>query len=177
MKADDVTDTLNLALKASGCDSAKVIHKPRLLSDNGSSYISGDLVDWLDDHGIHERKVATLAGAIAEEMGLSKHRRDGLLSAALVHDIGKLKVPMAILNRPGRLTEPEFELIKVHSKIGFEILMNIDFPWPVANIVHQHHERMDGSGYPNGLLGDAILLEARILAVADSIEAMASHRP
>ena len=97
--------------------------------------------------------------------------------AASIHDIGKLSVPAEILSKPGKLTETEFSLIKEHSKKGYEILKNVESAWPLAEIVYQHHERMDGSGYPRNLKGDAILMEARILAVADVVEAMASHRP
>jgi putative nucleotidyltransferase with HDIG domain len=125
----------------------------------------------------HQRRVAELACAIAEEMGLSQEQIDGLRMAALVHDIGKISVPAGILSKPGRLTEPEFEIIKVHPQVGYDILKGIEFPWPVAEIVLQHHERLDGSGYPQGLKGDEILLEARILGVADVVEAMSSHRP
>ncbi len=125
----------------------------------------------------HQRVVADLACAIAREMGLSEDRVEGLLMAGVVHDLGKISVPSEILSKPGRLTEIQFDMIKTHPEVGYEIMRNIDFPWPVARIMLQHHERMDGSGYPAGLMGEEILLEARILAVADVVEAMASHRP
>ncbi|MFQ5841976.1 MAG: HD domain-containing phosphohydrolase, partial [Thermodesulfobacteriota bacterium] len=125
----------------------------------------------------HIRKVAELASAIAKEMDLSEEQVEGIHVAGTLHDIGKVYVPVEILNKPGRLTEMEMGLIKAHSQVGPEILKEIDFPWPVAQIVRQHHERMDGSGYPQGITGEDILLEARILAVADVVEAMASHRP
>ena len=97
--------------------------------------------------------------------------------AGVIHDIGKLYVPAEILSKPGRLTATEFDMIKTHPQVGYDILKGIEFPWPVAQIVYQHHERMDGSGYPQGLAGKDIVIEARILGVADVIEAMASHRP
>jgi len=125
----------------------------------------------------HQRRVANLARAIATEMGLSEEQIDGIRMAGVVHDLGKISVPAEILSKPGELTEIEFSLIKSHPQVGYDILKEIDFPWPVAQIVLQHHERMDGSGYPNGLKGEEILLEARILGVADVVEAMASHRP
>ena len=125
----------------------------------------------------HQRRVAQLAVAIAGEMGLDKNRQEGLRMAGVVHDIGKIHVPAEILSNPGKLTEAEIEIIKTHPQAGYEILKGIDFPWPVAEIVYQHHEKLDGSGYPRGLKGDEILLEARILTVADVVEAMASHRP
>ena len=125
----------------------------------------------------HQRRVSLLANAIAEKMGLEKNRADGLRIAAIVHDIGKINVPAEILSKPGKLTPTEFDLIKIHPQAGFEILSTINFPWPVAEIVLQHHEKIDGSGYPNGLKGDKISLEARIISVADMVEAFASHRP
>lgn len=125
----------------------------------------------------HQRRVAQLATALAMEMGLSQDRIEAVHLAGIVHDIGKIQVPAEILTKPGKLTEIEFNLIKQHSDAGCEILKNIDFPWPIAEIVRQHHERLDGSGYPLGLKNDEILLEARILAVADVVEAMSSHRP
>lgn len=125
----------------------------------------------------HEERVAVIARAIATDMGVSADEVDGIEIAALVHDIGKLSVPIEILNNPGSLSEVEFEIVKGHSRTGHDILKDIDFSWPVATMVLQHHERMDGSGYPQGLSGDEILLAARILAVADVLEAMASHRP
>ncbi len=125
----------------------------------------------------HEKGVATIATLIAKELGLREDEVDGVEVAALVHDIGKLTVPAEILTKPGRLSDIEFSLIKVHSQAGYDILKDIDFDWPVADIVLQHHERMDGSGYPSGLLGDEISMAARILMVADVIEAMAAHRP
>ncbi len=125
----------------------------------------------------HQRRVAQLSAAIAEELGLSEDRIRGLHMACIVHDIGKVQVPAEILNKPARLTEPEFDLIKTHPSAGYEILKHLDFPWPVAQIVLQHHERMNGSGYPLGISDGDILLEARILGVADVVEAMVSHRP
>jgi len=125
----------------------------------------------------HQHRVAKLAQAIAVEMGLPEKQIEGIQLAALIHDLGKIYVPAEILSKPGRLTEVEFNMIKTHPQVGYDILKTIKFPWPVAQIVHQHHERMDGSGYPSGLSGEDIILEARILGVADVIEAMASHRP
>ena len=125
----------------------------------------------------HQQRVARLACAIAGEMGLPAEQIDGIRTAASVHDIGKLSIPAEILSKPGRLSEIEMDLIKTHAQAGYEILAGIEFPWPVARIVQQHHERRDGTGYPLGLAGEAILLEARILTVADVVEAMASYRP
>jgi PAS domain S-box-containing protein len=125
----------------------------------------------------HQRRVADLARAIATEMNLSVDQIDGIRMAATIHDLGKISVPAEILSKPTKLTNIEFRLIKTHSQSGYDILKDIDFPWPVARTVLEHHERMNGSGYPNGLTGDHILLESRILAVADVVESMASHRP
>lgn len=125
----------------------------------------------------HQRRVAKLAGAIAAEMGLPEDRMLGLHMACVVHDIGKIHVPAEILSSPSKLSDAEFDILKTHPQTGWEILKGIDFPWPVAEIVYQHHEKLDGSGYPRGLKGDDILLEARILTVADVVEAMTSHRP
>ncbi len=125
----------------------------------------------------HQRNVAQIASAIAQEMKLPPARIEGLNLASIVHDVGKINIPAEILSRPGRLSSAEFDLIKQHPVSGYEILRGIDFPWPIAQVVRQHHERLDGSGYPDGLRGDEILMEARIMAVADVIEAMASHRP
>jgi putative nucleotidyltransferase with HDIG domain len=125
----------------------------------------------------HQVRVTRLAVGIAEEIGLGRDRIDGLRLAASVHDIGKIVIPLEILNRPARLTEAEFALIKTHAQVGYEMLLPITFSWPVADIVRQHHERGDGSGYPCGLTAGQTLLEARILAVADVLEAMSSHRP
>jgi len=125
----------------------------------------------------HQQRVTDLARTIATEMKLSKGQIDGIRMAGTIHDIGKIGVPAEILNKPIRLTDIEFSLIKIHPLVGYNILEQIEFPWPVAGIVLQHHERMNGSGYPHGLSGEDILLEARILGVADVVEAMASHRP
>lgn len=125
----------------------------------------------------HQRKVAELSLAIAQEMNLPQDRARGVYMAALIHDIGKTCIPSDILSRPSKLSENEFALIKVHPEAGYGILKSIDFPWPVADIVLQHHEHIDGSGYPKGLEGGSIHLEAKILAVADLVEAMSSHRP
>ncbi len=125
----------------------------------------------------HQRRVATLACAIAKEMGLPPRQIKGIHVAALLHDVGKLGVPAEILTKPSKLNEFEFSLVKRHPKAGYDILALIPFPWPVNQAILQHHERLDGSGYPGGLCGDDIILEARILGVADVVEAMLSHRP
>jgi PAS domain S-box-containing protein/putative nucleotidyltransferase with HDIG domain len=125
----------------------------------------------------HQKRVTNLAYAIAKEMNLSKEQINGLRFAGLIHDVGKIQIPIEILIKPSYLSEIEFVMIKMHPQIGYEIVQAIEFPYPVAQIVLQHHERMDGSGYPAGLSGEDILLEARILAVADVVEAMSSHRP
>jgi len=125
----------------------------------------------------HERGVARISRLIAHEMGLSAGDIEGIEVAALVHDVGKLAVPTEILTRPGTLSDIEFEIICSHSQMGYDILSDIDFDWPVADIVLQHHERMDGSGYPNALPGEQICVAARVLMVADVIEAMGAHRP
>ncbi len=125
----------------------------------------------------HQQRVAQLAVAIAKEMGLTSDQQDFIYTASIIHDLGKVSVPSELLSKPTKLTEVEFNLIKTHSPSGYNILKDIDFPWPVADAVLQHHERMNGSGYPNHLQGDSILLEARILAVADVVEAISSHRP
>jgi PAS domain S-box-containing protein len=125
----------------------------------------------------HQHQTAKLAIAIAEEMGLSKKQIDGIFMAGSIHDLGKISIPAEILSKPSKLSEPEMNLIKGHPQAGYDILKNIEFPWPIAQILIQHHERMDGSGYPSGLSGENILLEARILAVADVVTAIAFHRP
>jgi len=125
----------------------------------------------------HQKRVAKLACAIAGELGLSASKTEKLRLAAIVHDIGKVNVPTEILIKPTRLSGPEFDIIVAHPQIGHDILYEIDYSRPIAKIVLQHHELLDGSGYPHGLSGDDIMLEARILAVADVVEAMASHRP
>jgi PAS domain S-box-containing protein/putative nucleotidyltransferase with HDIG domain len=125
----------------------------------------------------HERRVSLLAVAIARELGLDEDTVDGIHFGAMIHDLGKIQVPAEILSKPSRLLPLEYALIQQHPQAGYDILKGIDFPWPVATMVAQHHERLDGSGYPTGLRGDEIILEARILAVADVVEAMASHRP
>jgi len=125
----------------------------------------------------HQERVARLAIAVAREMGLPEEQVRGVGVAAVLHDLGKIDVPAEILSKPSRLKDKEYSLIQDHCIAGYEILKNVDFPWPVAKAVLQHHERMDGSGYPSGTAGDEILLESRILAVADVVEAMSSHRP
>ena len=125
----------------------------------------------------HQRRTKEIARAIAFEMGLPKQQIEGIRMAGIIHDLGKISVPAEILSKPGKISESEFSIIKQHPQTGYEILKGIDFNWPVADIVLQHHERLDGSGYPNNFQGDEILLEARVLGVADVIEAMSSHRP
>jgi putative nucleotidyltransferase with HDIG domain len=125
----------------------------------------------------HQHRVTELAGAIARELECQDDVLEGTIVAAGIHDIGKLGVPSELLSKPARLNEIEFQLIKTHSKTGYDILKNIDFPWPIAEIVYQHHEKINGTGYPRGLSGKDILMESRIITVADVTEAIASHRP
>lgn len=125
----------------------------------------------------HQHRVSALARAIAEEIGLSEDQTEGLYMAAAIHDIGKISLPAEILAKPVQLSSIELSLIQAHAQAGYDILKGVEFPWPIAEIVLQHHERMNGSGYPQGLSGDGILLEARIIGVSDVVETMASHRP
>jgi len=125
----------------------------------------------------HQRRVAQLASAIGERLGLPRDQLEGLHTGALIHDLGKINVPSDFLSRPGKLSDAAFGVIKSHPDVGAEIVEGIDFPWPVSDMIRQHHERLDGSGYPGGLRGEQIILEARILAVADVVEAISSHRP
>ncbi|MEA3471491.1 MAG: HD-GYP domain-containing protein, partial [Thermodesulfobacteriota bacterium] len=125
----------------------------------------------------HQRRVAQLTRAIAQEMDFTADEIQCIHLASLVHDIGKIHIPIEILSKPTKLTDTEFGIIKMHSQVGYEILKKADFPWPIDKIIFQHHERLNGQGYPQGLKKDEIILEAQILAVADVVEAMSSHRP
>lgn len=125
----------------------------------------------------HQQRVTSLAMAIAENMDLPSQTREVISLAGPIHDIGKIYTPAEILCKPGNLNENEYKIIKTHPQVGYDILKKVEFPWPLARVVLQHHERLDGSGYPNGLSGDEILMEARIIGVADVVETMASHRP
>jgi PAS domain S-box-containing protein len=159
---DDLKNTLNMLRKAMGAS----IQALNRLVEMRDPYTAG-----------HQRRVSDLARALAIEIGLSREQIDGIRMAGQIHDIGKISVPAEILTKPGRLNDMEFGIIKSHVQSGFDILKTIEFPWPIAQIVLQHHERIDGSGYPQGLLGEKILVEAKILGVADVVEAMVSHRP
>lgn len=170
--AHDVTERLQVEERIAG-----YVHRIEQAMNGTAQAIAG-MMDQRDPYTAgHERRVGEIAAAIAAEMGLPEDTQKGLRIAGDLHDIGKISVPAEILVKPTRLTPVEFELIKQHPEKGYDILKSIDFPWPVAEIAYQHHERIDGSGYPRGLKGDQILPEARILAVADVLEAMSSHRP
>ena len=125
----------------------------------------------------HQKRVSHLAVAIGIKLGLSDRQLEGLRLGGLVHDIGKIYVPAEILSRPGKLSNAEFEIIKTHSQVGYDIINDIEFPWPIKQMIFQHHERLDGSGYPNSLTSEDIIIEAKILAVSDVVEAIISHRP
>ncbi|WP_345971528.1 HD domain-containing phosphohydrolase [Sulfurimonas sp. HSL1-6] len=125
----------------------------------------------------HQNRVAELATAIAREMGLDDERIRGIGFAGIIHDLGKIHIPAEILSKPGRLSNIEYQLIQTHPEAGYDIVKDVNFPWPIAQIILQHHERLNGSGYPQGLKGDAILLEAKIIAIADTVDAISSHRP
>jgi putative two-component system response regulator len=137
-----------------------------LISESRDPYTAG-----------HQHGVACFASEIAKRMGLDEERVEAIRIAGLIHDIGKIRIPFSVLNRPGKLMAAEWEMIKTHPVVGYNILKAIPFPWPIAQIVYQHHERENGSGYPRGLKGADILPEAKILAVADVIEAVSAHRP
>ncbi len=125
----------------------------------------------------HHRRVSELSVRIAQELGLEDETVKAIELAAVIHDLGKIQVPAEILSKPGKLTEIEFGLVKTHPTVGYQLLKDIEFPWPLAEIIYMHHERMDGSGYPRGLSGNDIPIESRIISVADTVEAMSSHRP
>ncbi len=143
-----------------------IIHTIALIVEMRDPYTAG-----------HQKRVGDLASAIATEMKLSRERVEGFRIAGIIHDLGKIVVPAEILSKPGKLSAIEYNLVKMHPQVGFDMLKGIEFPWPLAQVVFQHHERMDGSGYPQGLKGEDIILGARIIAVADVVEAMSSHRP
>lgn len=145
---------------------ASVVHNAIAIVESREPYTSG-----------HMRRVANLSRLIAKRLNLSAKMIDDVFYAALVHDLGKIHIPVEILIYPGKLEPEAFSLVKIHSKAGFDILTNNELPWPLAEVAIQHHERLDGSGYPNGLKGDAILLEAQIVAVADVYDAVTSTRP
>lgn len=144
----------------------ETINSFAFISERRDSYTAG-----------HQKRVAVLARAIVKEMKLDANTTEGIYLISILHDIGKMCIPLPILSKPACLSKAEIMLIQSHCKEGYDILKNIEFPWPVAETILQHHERIDGSGYPYGLKDKAILLEAKILAVADTIEAMSSHRP
>jgi len=144
----------------------------------GAIYTIAKIVETKDPYTSgHQQRVSKLAEAIARKVKLPEDKIEGIRISSLVHDVGKISIPAEILNKPIKLTAIEFNLIKDHSQIGYDILKSIEFPWPIEKIVLQHHERLDGSGYPRGLKGEDIIIEARIIGVADVVEAMSSHRP
>jgi len=135
-------------------------------------------MEWRDPYTAgHQKRVAMISMAIGRQLGWEDERIQSIYMAAMVHDIGKMAVPSEILTKPSRLNNLEMQLVQGHVEAGYQILKDIPFPWPIAEMVRQHHERLDGSGYPNGLQGEQICEEARVLAVADTLEAMATHRP
>jgi response regulator RpfG family c-di-GMP phosphodiesterase len=163
---DKAAESLRLNLEKFQRAMDGIIHAMSLTVELRDPYTAG-----------HQQRVSDLAAAIAREMGLSADRIYGLRMASSIHDLGKITIPSEILCKPGHLGPLEYELIKNHVQAGYDILKKIEFPWPLAEIILQHHERMDGSGYPRGLAGEDIQMEARILAVADVFETMSSHRP
>jgi PAS domain S-box-containing protein len=162
LAAQELKNSLMKLRKATG----GIINAMALMVERRDPYTAG-----------HQRRVANLARAIGNEMGFTDEQVDGIRMAGVIHDLGKISVPAEILSKPGHLNETEFNLITVHPEAGYEILKKIDFPWPVARILRQHHERIDGSGYPLGIMDKEILIESKTLGVADVVEAMASHRP
>jgi len=144
----------------------EIVHSLSIATEKRDPYTAG-----------HQERVSLLAAAIATEMGLEREQIGAIRIAGLLHDVGKIYVPQEFLSKPTRFEPHEMEVVKKHSEVGYEIMKNISFPWPIAEIALQHHERLDGSGYPRGLNGDDILIESKIIATADVVEAMSSHRP
>ncbi|QWD79126.1 PAS domain S-box protein [Polynucleobacter sp. MWH-Spelu-300-X4] len=170
-----IKDQENLSVEIEGKEKAQ---NQLLLALNATIEAMSKTMEWRDPYTAgHQKRVAKISTIIGKKMGLSEDRLQGLYMAGLVHDIGKVAVPSEILTKPTTLSDLERKMVQEHVNSGYQILKDIPFSWPIADVVHQHHERMDGTGYPLGLKGDEILLEARILAVADTIEAMGSHRP
>ena len=160
------------------------IHEKELVQERLASSLRATIeamsktMEWRDPYTAgHQKRVAFISMAIAKKLGWTDERIQSLYMAGMVHDIGKVAVPSEILTKPTRLTDLEMQMVQGHVESGYQILKDIPFPWPIAEMVHQHHERLDGSGYPKGLKGEEICPEARVLAVADTIEAMATHRP
>ena len=160
------------------------IHKKELIQEQLADALKATIeamsrtMEWRDPYTAgHQKRVAAISMAIARKMGLDNDAVQALYMAGMVHDIGKMAVPSEILTKPSHLTELEMQMVQAHVESGYQILKDIPFPWPIAEMVRQHHERLDGSGYPRGLKDEEISLQARILAVADTIEAMATHRP
>jgi HD-GYP domain-containing protein (c-di-GMP phosphodiesterase class II) len=174
-----VADVLAGAIERARARASVAVHMTQLSRAlEGTVTAIGGMLEVRDPYTAgHQARVAELAVAIGEELALEAPRIEALRLAASIHDIGKIAVPAEILSKPGRLSELEFGMIKVHPEVGYGVLKDIEFPWPIADIVRQHHERIDGTGYPQGLHGSEILLESRVLCVADVIEAVASHRP
>lgn len=158
----------------------KLLESERRLKESLVDFVAAlaSIVEMRDPYTAgHQRRVANLAVSIAKEMALPENIIEGIRLGGMIHDIGKIRVPAEILSKPGRLSPIEYQMIQQHAMAGYDILKNGDFPWPIAQMILQHHERMDGSGYPHALHGDQIIIEAKILAVADVVEAIASHRP
>jgi putative nucleotidyltransferase with HDIG domain/PAS domain S-box-containing protein len=181
-KDDQITGSvvtfLDITEQLQARDSLKISHAQLKASLEGTISTITKIIDARDPYTSgHQQRVADLACNIAREMGLDENLIQGVSLGAKIHDIGKINVPAELLSKPSKLSNIEYMLIQSHSQVGYDILKDIEFPWPVADIAHQHHERIDGSGYPQGLKGNEIRLEARIVAVADVVEAMASHRP
>jgi putative nucleotidyltransferase with HDIG domain len=160
------------------------IHQKELIQERLAGALKATIeamsrtMEWRDPYTAgHQKRVALISAAIAKKLGLNNEQIEALYMAAMVHDLGKVAVPAEILTKPSRLTDLEMKMVQGHAESGYQILKDIPFPYPIAEMVYQHHERLDGSGYPRALKGEAICLEARILAVADTIEAMATHRP
>ena len=160
------TKALQKALNDTRMAMERIVEVMALTVENRDPYTAG-----------HQKRVAILASGIAQEMGFSEEKIEGLRMACYIHDIGKISVPAEILSKPGKISEHELGIIQSHPQIGYDILKDIDFPWPIALTVYQHHERVNGTGYPQGIKCDKIIEEAKIAAVADVVEAMASHRP
>lgn len=176
---EEVAADLAFGIKALRTAIVKAEHQEKLrISLEQTIQVIAETIGQRDSYTSgHQRRVASICSAIASELGLSSDRIHGLHLAATIHDLGKIGIPAEILVKPAKLSTMEYGLIKEHVDIGIRILKNVEFPWPITEIIWQHHERLDGSGYPRGLAGDKLLMESRILGVADVVEAMASHRP